>query len=387
MFPCRQSRVFSVGHSIMNMVLERTQGDSASPSPSDIDVPPAWRRAIEHIVARPGTAMILGAVDTGKSTLTRATLLALHRAGRLVAWVDSDVGQSDLGPPTTIAMAMIRPSTALAETISPDAMRFVGAVSPSGHLLQTITGVHRMVHLARERGAEAIVINTTGMVHGGPARALKWHLVDLIAPDYILALQKQHEIEHLLRPMERLPIRIYRLPLSARARAWSREARREIRQQHFRSYFQTATLHAFALTEVSVQNTFLGSGRALSEVERADASSTLDTDVVYGEWCSDGLFLVVSGVFRAHHLPLLKEIFGIGRIHIIPISDFEHRLVGLCDVHNDLLALGLVEHVEWARGILHILAPRTDRRRIKVIQFGSMRVYRDGREYAVVHRL
>lgn len=360
---------------------------STSSHPLDIDIPPAWQRAIDQIVARPGTVMILGAVDTGKSTLTRATLLALHQAGRLVAWVDSDVGQSDLGPPTTIAMAMVRLSTDLTKSISPDAMRFVGAVSPSGHLLQIIAGVHRMVHLARQRGAEAIVINTTGMVHGGPARALKRHLVDLIAPDYILALQKHQEIEHLLRPIEHFPVHIYRLPLSARARAWSREARREIRQQHFRSYFQRATLHAFALTEVSVQNTFFGSGRALSEVERADASSTLDTDVVYGEWCSDGLFLVVGGVFRAHHLPLLKEIFGIGRIHIIPISDFEHRLVGLCDAHNDLLALGLVEHVEWTRGVLHILAPRMDRQRITVIQFGSMRVYRDGREYAVAHRL
>jgi polynucleotide 5'-hydroxyl-kinase GRC3/NOL9 len=350
----------------------------------EIDIPSPWQQALDHLCAHPGVIMILGALDTGKSTLTQVTLHALQQTGRTVAWVDCDVGQSDLGPPTTITMTIIKPSTNLEKELRPDAMRFVGSTSPSGHLLPMLVGIHRLVQLARQRGAEAVVINTTGMVHGGPARALNLHLMDLIKPDDILALQAQSEIEHLLRPMEQQQrCRIHRLPLSQKARPWSREARRQIRQEHFCAYFQRAQSRVFDASQLSWQNIFLGSGVRLSAQQIADVSSTLDAEVVYGERCGDGLYLVVQGRFRGYNLYVLEEVFGVGRVYVIPVSDFESRLVGLSDAANDLLALGLLQQIDWANYTLQILTPLSERSltRVKAIQFGSIRVDRFGVEY------
>jgi len=350
----------------------------------EIDIPPPWQRALDHLRDHPGIIMILGALDTGKSTLTQVTIHALQRAGRTVAWVDGDVGQSDLGPPTTIAMAVVKPSDDLEKGLQADALRFVGSTSPGGHLLPMVVGAHRMVQLAKQQSAEAIVINTTGMVHGGPARALNMHLIDVVKPDDILALQAQSEIEHLLRPVEqRGQCHIHRLPLSKRARQWSREARRQIRQDHFCAYFQNAESRAFGFSQLSLQNTFLGSGMRLSREQLADATSTLDAKVVYGERCSDGLYFVIQGRVRGYNLSILKEVFGVEQIYLFPYSDFESRLVGLCDATNDLLALGLLQQIDWVNETLHILTPLSETlfRKGKVVQFGSLKVDRSGQEY------
>jgi len=350
----------------------------------EIDIPLAWQQALDHLCAHPGVIMVLGALDTGKSTLTQVALHALQQAGRTVAWVDCDVGQSDLGPPTTIAMAIIQPSTNLEKELPPDAMRFVGSTSPSGHLLPTVVGTHRMVQLARQRGVEAIVINTTGMVHGGPARALNLHLMDLIQPDEILALQAQSEIEHLLRPVEQPGRgRIHRLSPSAKVRSRSREARRQIRQQRFGAYFQGAPSRVLDASRLSWQNIFLGSGERLSSEQVADVSTALDVKVEYGERCSDGLYLVVQGRFRGNNLYVLEEVFSVGRVYVIPSSDFENRLVGLSDAANDLLALGLLEQIDWANQTLHVLTPLSEQslKRVKTIQVGSIRLDRTGVEY------
>jgi polynucleotide 5'-hydroxyl-kinase GRC3/NOL9 len=352
--------------------------------PQEIEVLPAWQPALDYLRAQPGTILVLGATDTGKSTLTRVVVETLQRAGLSLAWIDGDVGQSDLGPPTTIGMTMVTPSTSLQEEIHAQALRFVGSVSPSGHLLPMVVGTHRMVQLARARGAQAVVINTSGMVYGGPARALNLHLIDVIKPDNILALQRASEIEHLLRPIERQSgLRVFRLPVSTKVKQWSLDARRAIRQESFRAYFADARQQELRFSQVSFQNIFLGSGARLSEKQLADAASALDAPVVYGERSSDGVYLVVNGRYRGHNLYILQEAFRVERVYVTLLIDFEDRLLGLCDATNDLLALGLMGQVDWVGGRVFILTPLSTHSldQVRVIQFGALRVDRLGQEH------
>jgi polynucleotide 5'-kinase involved in rRNA processing len=67
----------------------------------------------------------------------------------------------------------------------------------------------------------------------------------------------------------------------------------------------------------------------------------------------------------------------------MPLTDFDHRLLGLCDAANDLLALGLLEHIDWAGERLSVLTPLAKDllNQVKVVQFGSLRVDRLGQEY------
>jgi len=96
---------------------------------AELIVPPQWTRLAEE--AWGGTVMVLGASDTGKSTLARYLSEELSRRGNRVAYLDLDLGQGTLGPPTTLAVSMVRMG------LSPDfpqrganALYFVGSNTP-----------------------------------------------------------------------------------------------------------------------------------------------------------------------------------------------------------------------------------------------------------------
>ncbi|GAI15744.1 unnamed protein product, partial [marine sediment metagenome] len=70
-------------------------------------MPGDWLEVANKILKDRGAVLVLGATDTGKSicTLLFANFWAKH--GRKVGIVDVDMGQSDLGPPTTMGMVLI----------------------------------------------------------------------------------------------------------------------------------------------------------------------------------------------------------------------------------------------------------------------------------------
>lgn len=73
-----------------------------------LDIPPTWEK-INLREAR-GTLMVIGATDTGKSTFARYLYRQLGAdPGRRVAFLDGDPGQSSLGPPATMTLALGKP--------------------------------------------------------------------------------------------------------------------------------------------------------------------------------------------------------------------------------------------------------------------------------------
>lgn len=120
---------------------------------------PSWAQSVQALLDFPGVAMVLGAPDTGKTTRVADAALHLAGAGGLpVAIVDADIGQSTIGPPTTIALSLIKrpvPEFSL-DTLPLHALLFVGAISPIGHLLQTVVATKRMVEKALQAGTKAV---------------------------------------------------------------------------------------------------------------------------------------------------------------------------------------------------------------------------------------
>src|SRR3989442_7161458 len=66
----------------------------------------ALDRALEA-AARARVTLILGTSDTGKTSLTARLAGALAARGERVAVVDADVGQSEIGPPTTVGLGHV----------------------------------------------------------------------------------------------------------------------------------------------------------------------------------------------------------------------------------------------------------------------------------------
>ncbi len=55
-----------------------------------------WERLIEKLIKDKGTVLLLGATDSGKSTLAKYFIKRLVSENIRVSLVDSDVGQSSL---------------------------------------------------------------------------------------------------------------------------------------------------------------------------------------------------------------------------------------------------------------------------------------------------
>jgi polynucleotide 5'-hydroxyl-kinase GRC3/NOL9 len=206
----------------------------------EIDVPPDWKK----LTCAPleGIILVIGAPDTGKTTFARYLYRRLCTRHERVGFIDGDMGQATLGPPTTMTLALSNPDNDAFPPAGPCHRAFVGDVTPRGHMLPTLVGAHRLVQKAREEGATEIVFDTTGLV--GPDQgggALKRAKIDLLHPAAVVGIQHERELEHLLHPL-RLSgrTRVIDLPASRAARRRDYTVRREHRASQFRRYFANA---------------------------------------------------------------------------------------------------------------------------------------------------
>ena len=295
----------------------------------DISISPEWAAAAETISRESGISVVLGIPDSGKSTLSRYLTRYLTHAGRIVALIDCDVGQTHLGPPTTIGMMLYPEPTDPSDTLEPHHLRFIGATSPVGHLLNIVVATKKMADKAKNSGAEAVIVNTSGLILGVAGVQLKLNKIDLLSPKYVLALQETSETEHLLSYLERRhTISIFRLPISAHARKRPPEVRRRFREQKYREYFRGSQIVKMPLSHIGPK------------------------DYV---WC---------------------------RERDVRIDSVRDLLVGLCDSQDDLLALGVLQEFAVEERCLHILTPLSpnDGEKVTTVQLGRIKIHPDGQE-------
>jgi polynucleotide 5'-hydroxyl-kinase GRC3/NOL9 len=82
--------------------------------------------------------MVVGKADSGKTSYCTYLINKLTNAKRKVAILDGDLGQSDIGPPCTVAYAFVaKPLTELYELKAENAF-FVGVTSPSAAMAKTV---------------------------------------------------------------------------------------------------------------------------------------------------------------------------------------------------------------------------------------------------------
>jgi len=153
-------------------------------------------------LAKASVVMLLGAIDTGKTTLARKILAAGVAAGRSCAYVDADIGNSTVGPPACVGVRYASTRDDLSDLETPDQLHFVGAISPNRLVLQQVMATASGVALAKER-ADLVVIDTTGVTTGVAGETLKYHKMEICRPDEVVALQRGAELEPLVGMLRR----------------------------------------------------------------------------------------------------------------------------------------------------------------------------------------
>lgn len=191
-------------------------------------------------------AVALGGMDSGKTTFLKMAAEVAVRVGRKVAYLDTDVGQTTIGPPATIGMKYLEHEDDLKpEALAiPDAMYFVGSVTPQGHLLPIVVGASKMAEQARAHGADIVLVDTTGLIGGTLGQILKYHKIEVLRPDIVVGFQRGEELEPILGAIRRaFSLSVETLPVPAEVKPTNADERITHRQERLRAAFEPVVHH------------------------------------------------------------------------------------------------------------------------------------------------
>jgi polynucleotide 5'-hydroxyl-kinase GRC3/NOL9 len=198
--------------------------------------------------------LIVGAAEAGKSTFAAWLANALHARGLTVALVDADVGQSEIGPPATVGFGRVRRPLTRTGDAEPLGFEFVGVTSPGRRPWRIVEAAGRASARARAR-FDRVIVDTSGFIAGGFARAVKQRKIAAVDPDVVVAIQVADEAEHIVRHLAgRARPRVLRLPAIRGMRPRSPAARRRHRDAALARHLEGAGPVALALVRVAVHS-------------------------------------------------------------------------------------------------------------------------------------
>lgn len=146
-----------------------------------------WQKVIDAIRnSRPRRIMLVGATDTGKSTLATYISNVAVAEGLAVGIVDSDIGQGDIAPPACIGSCMVREQVLDLRDLDADEYYFIGRITPAGVEDHIIRGV---IHLINTLNAtpDMVIVNTDGYV-GQQGLRYKSRIAEVIDADLVVML-------------------------------------------------------------------------------------------------------------------------------------------------------------------------------------------------------
>lgn len=326
---------------------------------SDVTVPteqPEWRRALANL-RQARSILLLGATDTGKTTFLTWFANELHGQGRRVAIVDADVGQSSLGPPTTIGLGIVeRPFRSLQE-LAPARLYFVGFTSPRAHLLPVLVGTKYLVDHARTLAVDHVIIDTCGFVTPGGGQALKQAQIALVDPDALVCFQRATECEGILVAYRRCHRpHVVRFRASKASRRRSIEERRLYRQHSWQQYFTSPTLLTLSWEAANLIDTPLWRGIPLAPERYRPLLQAGAPAILWAEQQDGNLLVVTEGRLAADDVAVLERAAA-QRVRTWIAAAFHGTLLGLLNTAGETQQLGILQCIDFSSRCIDILAP------------------------------
>jgi len=369
---------------------------------------PDWKRLASRIVMPNQRVLVLGPSDAGKSTFCRYLIDYACTASLKVAFVDADVGQSQIGPPTTIGMKLFAPPPDGTESHLPfggheygttnqensdtkseqigntqknrsnelyhkaNSLYFVGALSPQRNLLPILTGTRLMVDAGLNAGADFTVIDTTGYVHDGAAVMLKQQKIDLIRPHHLVCIGRSKDLERIVACYNDLNfLTIHYLPPHKLVRTKSSEARKRNRKAKFEAYFGDSERQTVPFGRIRGARTSFFNGRIANQKEIEILTRLTEEEIIYAEWGHRSVSLIARRNLPQSATKSLKNYLSLSFVVDETLAYFEQRLVGMVDEAGNTLAIGIIEKIDFQNQNLNIRCEPSVAARIKVLQFGD----------------
>jgi len=342
-------------------------------------IPVSWEKAADEVLGRekPVTVMVLGGVDSGKTSFCTYLANRALKEMRNVVMIDADLGQSDVGPPSTIGSCRLAKPVVDPFEIGAESIFFIGVTSPSGAVSKVVEGISSMQEKALKRGVDILIINTDGWIEGEDAVRYKVALTKQIKPELLVGIQEQGELTFLLGALIETPKLVVEPSSAVRKR--DREERKLLRELGYKKYLTNARTEFFPLHWVRIAGFAFGAGVPLSRERMKRVEDLLGATPLYCEETPTVVFVVLDkGQWIDEELMKDMEQRLNKKVRVVREGDEEGLLVALHDVNESFLGIGVVEGIDYERRVIRVYTPV--REGVASLIVGRVKLDRKGRE-------
>jgi polynucleotide 5'-hydroxyl-kinase GRC3/NOL9 len=167
----------------------------ASPFSAGSSIWKSVPRAVLSAVEQQGklTVLVMGNVDTGKSTFCTYLANTAIKRGVAPCIIDGDIGQGDIAPPSAMGAAVLTKQLTDLRDATASLFGFVGNISPAG-IEQLVEDALYNLSLRSRNLAPLVIINTDGYAHDSGIK-YKRMIADKIQPDMLILIGRNQPLE------------------------------------------------------------------------------------------------------------------------------------------------------------------------------------------------
>jgi polynucleotide 5'-hydroxyl-kinase GRC3/NOL9 len=345
-------------------------------------IPPSWAKAFEELMdlqIKSVTAMVLGAADSGKTSFCTYLINRLLCEKKRVAVLDGDLGQSDVGPPCTVAYTFVtKPVTDLFNLQARNAI-FIGVTSPNGVHEKVLRSLALLKNEVTLHAPDFIVMNSDGWTEGEEATKYKIQLVEVINPDIIFCIQRKDELTPILNPLEKFRKVVVESPSTIDQR--SQERRKTLRELGYMKYLRNSKMQSFPLAWLKIESDeqFGLSKTHISPKEARKIYSLLGMKPLHFVELSDRVSIIIGKRrwINGENLKKVEESMGKKAV-VIRKGEEEGLLTALYDAEKRFLGIGVLQEIDYLRKALKMSTPVSEN--VAVAAIGKVKLDRNMKE-------
>jgi len=331
------------------------------------DVVVEWENVSKEILEsknKPLTIIVIGTVDSGKSTFTTLIANMSVNLGFKTAVIDADIGQADIGPPTFVTLGFIDKQYLTLTEVKPAIYSFIGTTTPYGVVDRLILSIVKLSREAIRRKSDVVVINTDGWFKGNRAVDAKFKTILHVKPDVVFIMKKStclNEVDKLKKVLKSFNIASIILEPPEFVKERSLEERKSIRELSYTKYFRDSEIRELNLNEISLIGPDFLLGRMLEKQELDFISETLSlpkqSKIILGTLINKTMYLIVKGnmiTIDVESVKKLRENYGPIRLKILREGWEKGLIISVLNKDMEEVAIGYIENIDFENSKIKI---------------------------------
>jgi len=357
-FNVRRYRSYALKALVDSIVeIELGEGGSVEKPLSEEEPLDKWVYSVDRLL-RAGcrSFIVLGGVDSGKSSI--AALIA-NRAllyGFNVGILDSDVGQADIGPPGCVSATRVRRPILWLRELAAERIRFIGYITPQRAERRIMAAVVDLAEWLRKQSSQVIVVDTDGWIQGVQSLEYKLEAAYMSGIDSVIVIGDQKLYKMVLSSWGKLGCGVTYLESPQVKRLRDRADRRVLRAEAYRRFLEPRRLREVNLRDVAVFGSCFFSGERLPRETAEGFSAVLRVPVLAASETYDTVYVVTAGQADPGGIERLSAALN-KQIYILDVNNMRGALLGIIGPEGYEIAVGLLDSINFVEDIARIATP------------------------------